>query len=371
MSVEADVETMALAHLEILRKSGRYLFQGDRRPGPIPVLHPATVLSRIEPHRVQGIWVSEVGLMPPIPLVKNLFASPVAAALCTVTTNQGNERCAAQLQAFSDQVVAMTFGDNATIRGQVEALLERGDTLDDEAPMEDCFVNVVLRSELPSNRLSFPLPGEYVSTEPVRVVERVSLTAGDLRALGRVLAEVPRPWMDDLANSCAPAFCGPFAAGGHLQFDSVTGELLRKRRRPLDSDRRAARLHAQSLAENWLKRWWAPMQRASRLALRETAFDRVLRFVDAHCSDPLTVDALAAEAGTSRGHLNLLFRRHVGMSPMAYVAQKRLDLAERLLTETRLSVSEVAERCGFAEQSSLNHCLKRLRGTTPSALRGS
>jgi AraC family transcriptional regulator len=77
--------------------------------------------------------------------------------------------------------------------------------------------------------------------------------------------------------------------------------------------------------------------------------DRVrdaLAYLEAHLREPLSLAAVARHAGVSRDHLPRLFRRDTGRTPMKILRVMRLELAERLLSTTSLSVKEVAARVG-------------------------
>jgi len=67
--------------------------------------------------------------------------------------------------------------------------------------------------------------------------------------------------------------------------------------------------------------------------------------------------------------LYTLFEQHLKTTPFAHVTRLRLDLAMDLLRDTRLSIADIAQRAGYADQSALNHALKKNRNLTPAAVR--
>ena len=99
------------------------------------------------------------------------------------------------------------------------------------------------------------------------------------------------------------------------------------------------------------------------------AVQRALAFIDGAALHPTHVADVARAAGVSPGHLHALFRAHVGRSPRSLARTRRLAEARRLLVETALPIVEVALRCGFADQPSLTHAMRRALGTTPGRLR--
>ena len=98
---------------------------------------------------------------------------------------------------------------------------------------------------------------------------------------------------------------------------------------------------------------------------------RALALIEERYPEPLTVAALAREAGMGASRFHAEFRRETGDTPADRLAATRLDRAEELLRETRLSIAEIALAVGFSDQSALTRSFRRRRGTTPGAFRGS
>ena len=85
---------------------------------------------------------------------------------------------------------------------------------------------------------------------------------------------------------------------------------------------------------------------------------------------PWTVEGLARHTGVSRAAFARRFREAVGTSPLSYVREHRLDVAERaLITEPDLTVAAVARRVGYANPFSFSAAFRRHRGLTPSEVR--
>ena len=86
--------------------------------------------------------------------------------------------------------------------------------------------------------------------------------------------------------------------------------------------------------------------------------------------DPPRVPELAADAGVHPVHLARTYRRHRGHSIADAVRHLRVRAALRLLAADRWrSLAEVAALVGFADQSHLTRCFKRLTGATPARWR--
>lgn len=96
---------------------------------------------------------------------------------------------------------------------------------------------------------------------------------------------------------------------------------------------------------------------------------RLEDYIQAHWDQPLTVPAVAAACGVSVRSVFARFKDQLGMSPLTYMRDVRLDKARAMLcdAESQLSVIDVALRCGF---SSFGHFARRYRerfGELPSA----
>ena len=78
----------------------------------------------------------------------------------------------------------------------------------------------------------------------------------------------------------------------------------------------------------------------------------------------ITLAELASEAGLSRFQLMRQFARFTGLTPHAYMVQRRLDAARTMLT-LRVPISEAAAACGFADQSHFSRMFIARYGMTP------
>lgn len=92
-------------------------------------------------------------------------------------------------------------------------------------------------------------------------------------------------------------------------------------------------------------------------------------FIHAHLTETLTVDDLAQVVGLPRRLFSRLFREHTGRSPYQHVVSVRLEAAADLIRHGRDSLSTVAIRTGFYDQSHLTRHFTRRFGVTPGYFR--
>lgn len=81
------------------------------------------------------------------------------------------------------------------------------------------------------------------------------------------------------------------------------------------------------------------------------------------------VEALAERLGVGDRHLRRLFDAHVGASPVAVAQAHRVHFAKRLLTDSSLSLTQVALASGFGSVRRFNHAMRQAFGRPPSQLR--
>lgn len=81
------------------------------------------------------------------------------------------------------------------------------------------------------------------------------------------------------------------------------------------------------------------------------------------------VDEFCAEMGLSRTNLYRRMNTLVGKSPAQYINDYRLELADRLLHEGELNVTEIADRTGFSTASYFSKCYKAKYGKVPKNVR--
>lgn len=96
------------------------------------------------------------------------------------------------------------------------------------------------------------------------------------------------------------------------------------------------------------------------------AISRVRERIDADPAAPHTLSDLAAEVGLGRYRLLRGFSRATGLTPHAYVLQRRLQRARRLIG-AGMGLAEAAQAAGFSDQSHMTRLFSRTYGLTPGA----
>lgn len=86
-------------------------------------------------------------------------------------------------------------------------------------------------------------------------------------------------------------------------------------------------------------------------------------------AEKISLAKLAGELGIHPAHLSRDFSKHFQCSLGEYVRKIRVEKSLALLPEKRLSLTEIAYRCGFADQSHFLRSFKQINGVAPSLFR--
>ncbi|MDD2598409.1 MAG: helix-turn-helix domain-containing protein [Kiritimatiellae bacterium] len=153
----------------------------------------------------------------------------------------------------------------------------------------------------------------------------------------------------DLSSVVLPAAAVGRAAVGLMQ-------------RLLDGDRRPVRCEVAPV-ELIVRRSSAAGRTGDELVVK------ALGYIDRMIGVRFSVDELAVFAGASRRKLEMRFQGELGVAPAAYIREQRRVLAERLLTESTLTIREIAARCGAGSPQAFTTQFKELHGVPPAAFR--
>jgi AraC-like DNA-binding protein len=116
-----------------------------------------------------------------------------------------------------------------------------------------------------------------------------------------------------------------------------------------------------SLLAQLLQATPVPPQRLTRQQWQE-----MQDYCQANLSEKITLDALAAVCQLGRFQFLRSFKHSMGMTPHAWLLRLRLERACQLLHHRGTSLTQIAQRVGFYDQSHFNHAFRLAFGVTPS-----
>ena len=103
--------------------------------------------------------------------------------------------------------------------------------------------------------------------------------------------------------------------------------------------------------------------------LRDPVVARALALMHSDIARPWRVDELGRQAGASRSALAERFNRFIGMAPMHYLAQWRLQVAAQKLKRTSASLAQIAEGIGYESEAAFSRAFKKQFGSAPATWR--
>ena len=96
---------------------------------------------------------------------------------------------------------------------------------------------------------------------------------------------------------------------------------------------------------------------------------KVMKWLDEHLDENISVGDLADVAGLSPSYFRRWFHREVGSSPRDYVTQLRVERAKRMLAHSDRSITEVAMDLGYSTSAYFTAVFHGETGMTPSEFR--
>ena len=106
------------------------------------------------------------------------------------------------------------------------------------------------------------------------------------------------------------------------------------------------------------------VRRNGKRGQKNTLSNKLLKYVNIHIFDELTIDLLAEKFYVSRSQIGRVFKQSTGASPWEYITAKRLIAARRMLEEGK-AAGEVSEKCGFGDYSAFYRAYVKRYGESP------
>lgn len=98
------------------------------------------------------------------------------------------------------------------------------------------------------------------------------------------------------------------------------------------------------------------------------SFDSIqiaVEYINQHITEDISIDGICTACYLSKYYFCRLFKKKIGLTVMEYVLKTRNSMAKELLADSRLSVTEISESCGFSSISYFSRAFKNETGVTP------
>ena len=112
------------------------------------------------------------------------------------------------------------------------------------------------------------------------------------------------------------------------------------------------------------------LEEAKIKAADDVFMRRIVTYVEQHIADPdANIDSMAEATATSRAGLNRKMKTILGITPMDFLREVRIQRACTMLQDKSASINDIALRCGFADARYFSRIFKAKKGITPSEYR--
>ena len=121
----------------------------------------------------------------------------------------------------------------------------------------------------------------------------------------------------------------------------------------------------------FLKRPGGQAQFSEALSLQsaEDEFGALHDWISRHLADDISLPKLASQAGMSERSFSRHYAEATGLTPARAVERLRVEAARRLLSESRLPVKRISQRCGFGSEETMRRSFLRVLAATPQDYR--
>jgi transcriptional regulator GlxA family with amidase domain len=121
----------------------------------------------------------------------------------------------------------------------------------------------------------------------------------------------------------------------------------------------------------FLKRPGGQAQFSTALSLQsaEDQFGVLHDWINKHLADDISLPMLADQAGMSERSFSRHYAEATGLTPARAVERLRVEAARRMLSESRLPVKRISQRCGFGSEETMRRSFLRILSATPQDYR--
>lgn len=106
-----------------------------------------------------------------------------------------------------------------------------------------------------------------------------------------------------------------------------------------------------------------------KIEVKDDRIHQVLTYIRKNLGKRIDVDMLADKTFMSKDHFIRVFKNEMGITPNAFVTQKKLERSELLLVTTDQSVKSIADSLGYEDCAYFNRIFKKHTGITPQQYR--
>lgn len=96
---------------------------------------------------------------------------------------------------------------------------------------------------------------------------------------------------------------------------------------------------------------------------------RIMNYIERHYSEDLRLSALSERCFLSQSYIARLFREELSCKPSEYINRVRVSAARTMLSQTNLSITEIADKVGYSDVYYFSRIFKQITGSSPLKIR--
>lgn len=93
---------------------------------------------------------------------------------------------------------------------------------------------------------------------------------------------------------------------------------------------------------------------------------KAIQYIQHHLCDDIKISELADKCGYTPEHFSRIFKKYMGLSPITYIINMRLDNVMHLMSTTSTTILSAAYQSGFQSSSAFYKAFKAYKNTSPS-----
>ncbi len=97
--------------------------------------------------------------------------------------------------------------------------------------------------------------------------------------------------------------------------------------------------------------------------------DIALQYINNNLNRDIRIEEISDAVGLNDKYFRSLFKKTMGMSPLQYLTQQRIETAATLLKTSAYTINEISEFVGFRDYREFSYLFKKKTGQSPSAFR--
>lgn len=97
----------------------------------------------------------------------------------------------------------------------------------------------------------------------------------------------------------------------------------------------------------------------------------IVDYISWRIREPIKVSEVAAYFGYNEKYITTFFKKSSGISLKSYILQRKMELAQAMLTDTNLPIAQIGYDIGFSDNHNFSSSFKKVTGQSPSEYRGS